>query len=308
MLKNKKLILLVTLIFLSTFAVMGCGGNTGDGDGEKSAQSTRDKLGGKFIGIDPGAGIMLASEKVLEEYGLDYELVEGSGATMTASLKQAIDNEEWIVVTGWTPHWKFARWDLKFLDDPKGVYGGAETINTVVRLGLKKDMPEVYEVCNNFNWGDAEIGAAMALAEDLGDDVLAARQWVEENKELVNSWLPEGYDAGTVVENPDKGKVTLLYVEWACARAETHVMGDVIQNIMGYEADLIPVSAGAMYEGLATGEGDVTFTAWLPVTHAAYMEKLGEQMENLGPNYEGARIGLVVPAYVELDSIEDLNN
>ena len=56
------------------------------------------------------------------------------------------------MVTGWTPHWKFARWDLKFLDDPKKVYGEAETINTIVRQGLKEDMPEVYAVCDAFKW------------------------------------------------------------------------------------------------------------------------------------------------------------
>jgi glycine betaine/proline transport system substrate-binding protein len=77
-------------------------------------------LGGRIIGIDPGAGIMAASEKALIEYELDYELVEGSDATMVATLKQAIDNNKWVVVTGWAPHWKFATWDLKFLDDPKG--------------------------------------------------------------------------------------------------------------------------------------------------------------------------------------------
>ena len=37
---------------------------------------------------------------------------------MTAALKSAIANDEEIAVTGWTPHWMFARWDLKYLDDP----------------------------------------------------------------------------------------------------------------------------------------------------------------------------------------------
>jgi ABC-type proline/glycine betaine transport system substrate-binding protein len=50
------------------------------------------------------------------------------------------------------------------------------------------------------------------------------------------------------------------------------------------------------------------FTAWLPVTHGEYMKQVGDKVEDLGPNYEGARIGLVVPAYVDINSIEELNN
>ncbi|HCF51239.1 MAG TPA: glycine/betaine ABC transporter, partial [Syntrophomonas sp.] len=225
---------------------------------------------------------------------------------MAAALKQAIDNQEWVVVTGWTPHWKFARWDLKFLEDPKEIYGEAETINTIVRQGLKADMPEVYAVCDRFKWDSQEIGSAMAMAEEIGDDKEAARKWVQENQELVNRWLPDGYDAAQTTTSFDKGQVKLLYVEWACARAETHVMADVLQNIMGYEVEMIPVGAGAMYEGLAAGEGDAIFTAWLPITHGDYLEAVKDKVEDLGPSYEDARIGLVVPSYVTINSIEEL--
>jgi glycine betaine/proline transport system substrate-binding protein len=163
-----------------------------DIDSIEELNANKDKFDGEIIGIDPGAGIMKASVNALDEYALELELIEGTDATMVASLKNAIDNEEWIAVTGWTPHWKFARWDLKFLDDPKTIYGETETINTMVRLGLKEDMPEVYELCDNFHWTSEQIGSAMALAEEM-DSVAAARQWVEENQDVVNSWLPAPY-------------------------------------------------------------------------------------------------------------------
>jgi glycine betaine/proline transport system substrate-binding protein len=163
-----------------------------DIDSIEELNANKDKFDGEIIGIDPGAGIMKASVNALDEYGLELELIEGTDATMVASLKNAIDNEEWIAVTGWTPHWKFARWDLKFLDDPKTIYGETETINTMVRLGLKEDMPEVYELCDNFHWTSEQIGSAMALAEEM-DSPEAARQWVEENQDVVNSWLPAPY-------------------------------------------------------------------------------------------------------------------
>lgn len=163
-----------------------------DIDSIEDLNANKDKFDGEIIGIDPGAGIMQASVAALDEYDLELDLIEGTDATMVASLKNAIDNEEWVVVTGWTPHWKFARWDLKFLDDPKTIFGETETINTMVRLGLKEDMPEVYELFDNFHWTSEQIGSAMALAEEM-DSADAARQWVEDNQDVVNSWLPEAY-------------------------------------------------------------------------------------------------------------------
>jgi ABC-type proline/glycine betaine transport system substrate-binding protein len=41
---------------------------------------------------------------------------------MVASLDKAIRDKEWIVVTGWKPHFKWSQNDLKYLKDPKGVY------------------------------------------------------------------------------------------------------------------------------------------------------------------------------------------
>ncbi len=155
--------------------------------------AVKDKFDGKIIGIDSGAGIMKATEAALKDYNLDYELVEGSEGTMIASLKQAIENNKWVVVTGWTPHWKFARWDLKYLDDPKKDYGEAETINTIVRKGLKEDMPDAYTLFDNFAWNPEDLASAMGLAEDMGNSEEAARKWVEQNPELVNSWLPDKY-------------------------------------------------------------------------------------------------------------------
>ena len=63
---------------------------------------------------------MKLSEQAVQDYGLDkLELMEGSGATMTAALASAIKDKKWVVVTAWSPHWMFGKWDLKYLDDPK---------------------------------------------------------------------------------------------------------------------------------------------------------------------------------------------
>jgi glycine betaine/proline transport system substrate-binding protein len=147
------------------------------------------KFNNEIVGIDPGAGIMSSTEKALKEYGLNLTLMESSGAMMTAILKEKISKNEWVVVTGWTPHWKFARWDLKYLDDPKGVFGGQEEIHTVVRKGLEKDMPEAYRFLDNFRWSLQEIGQVMAWNAEGADPADSARRWIKENPERVKEWL-----------------------------------------------------------------------------------------------------------------------
>jgi glycine betaine/proline transport system substrate-binding protein len=151
-----------------------------------------EKFDGDIIGIDPGAGLMSKTEEVLEAYKLDnIELMVGSGATMTAALANAIKREEWVVVTGWSPHWKFANWDLKYLEDPKGVYGGEEEIHTIVRTNLQEDMPEVYQFLDNFNWSLEDMQQVMVWnREKEVKPYENAKRWMAENSEKVEAWLP----------------------------------------------------------------------------------------------------------------------
>lgn len=150
-----------------------------------------DSFDGEITGIDPGAGVMRLTEQVIEDYDLNFDLISGSGATMTAALQSAIANEEDIAVTGWTPHWKFARWDLKILEDPKGTYGGAEQIHTIARQGLQEDNPGAYAILEAFQWTPEQMGEVMLMQEEGGDPYEEAKKWVENNPEIVQQWLPE---------------------------------------------------------------------------------------------------------------------
>lgn len=151
-----------------------------------------DRFGGEIIGIDPGAGLMAATEEALDVYNLDnMTLVEGSDAAMTAALGAAIDNEEWIVVTGWTPHWKEAAYELKYLEDPELVFGEEEYVAAVARQGLAEDMPEVYQFLDNFYWTPEQLGEILMWNEEPGADPQeTAQRWVAENRDIVEDWIP----------------------------------------------------------------------------------------------------------------------
>ena len=147
------------------------------------------EVDGKVIGIDPGAGLMKASDKAIKDYALPVKLMDGSDATMNAALKDAIDRKKDIVVTTWTPHWMFGRYELKYLADPKGVFGGEETVNTVARKGLDKDMPEVYAILKKFKLSLDDEQKVMLQNEEKGTkpaDTAAA--WVKANPDKVKVW------------------------------------------------------------------------------------------------------------------------
>lgn len=160
-----------------------------DIDSIEDLNSIKGQLGGKIVGIEPGAGVMLTTEAAIKEYGLDYELLGSSSAAMAAELSSAIKDEKPIVVTGWTPHWKFAKFDLKYLDDPKGVYGGEEHIATLARQGLKDDHPEAYAILDKFNWQPADMEAVMLKIEEGMSPEDAAKEWVESNSDKVAEWI-----------------------------------------------------------------------------------------------------------------------
>ena len=143
----------------------------------------------KIVGIDAGSGVMLKTDQAIKDYGLGYKLQASSGAAMIAELTRAEDKKESIAVTGWVPHWMFAKWKLRFLEDPKGVYGAAETVNSIGSKGLEKKAPEVAAFLKKFQWASKdEIGEVMLAIQDGAKPEAAAKDWVAKHPERVADW------------------------------------------------------------------------------------------------------------------------
>lgn len=295
---KKKLSLIIALAFV--LILTACGGSNEGSTADNSNKTVGEQVDYKIVGIDPGAGIMnLTINEVLTQYELDdWKVVESSGAAMTASLAKAYDKQEPIIITGWSPHWMFSKFDLKYLDDPKGAYGGEENINAITRLGLKEDHPNAYLVLDQFEWEAEHMESVMLAIQDGVDPEEAAAQFVSDNEELVSTWT-EG------VTPVDGDKISLVYVAWDDSISSTNVIGHVLESV-GYNVDKIQVDAGPMWASIANGSADASVCAWLPVTHQDYAAEYEGKYEDLGPHMTGTKLGLVVPTYMDIDSIEDL--
>lgn len=274
----------------------GCGSEEAQGEGNTSLG---EELEYTITGIEPGAGLTGMTHTALEEYeNLEgWELEESSTASMMTALGEAIDDEEPIIITGWTPHWMFSAYDLKFLEDPKGSLGGPENIQTVARLGFEEDMPEAYKILDAFEWELEDLQSVMYAAQDIPFEE-AAQNWIDENQDKVDQWT-EG------AEPVDGKEIELVSTPWDSERASANVMKIVLEE-QGFDVTVTSVDPAVMFEAIANGGADASIAPWLPVTHGAFYEKHEEDMIDLGENLTGTQNGIAVPAYMDIDSIEDL--
>ncbi len=155
-----------------------------------SIEDLSDQAKKTITGIEPGAGIMTATEKTMQEYSnlSGWNLSSSSTGAMTTALDQAIKNKEDIIVTGWSPHWMFSKYDLKYLKDSKGTMGGKEAIHTITRKNLDKDLPEVNKVLDNFNWTQKDMEEVMLKINEGSSPEAAAKEWIKNHQKEVESW------------------------------------------------------------------------------------------------------------------------
>ncbi len=147
----------------------------------------KDKFDGEIIGIGGGAGIHANTLKVIAAYDLDFEQITSSGPAMVASLEKAISNNDWIVVTGWKPHFMWATNDLKYLEDSKNIYP-KDVCAIVSRRGFEEDMPTVAAFFKDFNLNEEQLYELMQEIRNSNEET-GAKNWYNANKATVNAWF-----------------------------------------------------------------------------------------------------------------------
>ena len=153
-----------------------------------SDPSTASRFDNRVQGIDPGSGLNQASLAALKTYQLnEMALVASSSAAMAAVLSQAIREQRWMIATSWTPHWMFARYNLRFLEDPKNAFGGTERIHAVARLGLDRKVPEVTAFLSRFHLPANDLDALLLKAQQ-GSATAVVKQYLADHPARVRYW------------------------------------------------------------------------------------------------------------------------
>jgi glycine betaine/proline transport system substrate-binding protein len=138
----------------------------------------KEKLGGKILTSEVGNGQYKLTEKAIKEYKLDgYKMVASSESGMLSELDRNLKRDKWSLINAWSPHWMFSKWSLRYLDDPKQIFGGAEQIHAVARKGFSAEHPDVAQFFANFKIPQADLEKLMANARDSSSDKVVAEYY-----------------------------------------------------------------------------------------------------------------------------------
>lgn len=152
-----------------------------------------DKFGGQIVGIEGGAGITQEATEAIETYGLDgYSLLDSSTAAMLSEFGAAVENEEYIVATGWNPHWAVAEYNMEFLDDPEGIFADGDTYNVIASESAQEN-EELISLVSQFEMNDDQLFSLLSEVRDAeeGNETEAIETWLEQDghQELVDGWI-----------------------------------------------------------------------------------------------------------------------
>ena len=161
--------------------------------------------------IEPGSGASAVAEAAIAKdlYGLgDWRVVPSSTEAMLTHVARAVRRDRLTVFCAWAPHWMNEAFDLAYLDDPAGHWGGpgATQVLTLARAGLDQDLPQLVEFLRRFQV-DAESQSRWIYAYAREEQPLerVARRWIAANAQTVQGWLaglqtPAGEDAVDALE------------------------------------------------------------------------------------------------------------
>ncbi|MFT0170131.1 glycine betaine ABC transporter substrate-binding protein [Paraburkholderia mimosarum] len=150
----------------------------------------KSKLDGTIQGIGPGSGLMQASAKSVQAYGLDgYNLQSSSEAGMLAAVSRAYQTKQWVVATVWSPHWLWQKWQMRYLKDPKGTLGGEEKVHAFASKQFAGKFPRADVFFKHFKLTLADVEAIELEGNATNDYAGAAKKFVDAHPDKLNAWL-----------------------------------------------------------------------------------------------------------------------
>lgn len=142
-----------------------------------------------IVGIDSGAGVMHKAAMIMNKYELPGKLLNLSEEIMVQQLQDSIKRRQEIVVTGWEPHWIFARYEVRFLEDPDALFGEKEKIYSIARKGLEKNHPHAVRFFERMQLSEKQLNSLVYEVRVSDDPKVGVKKWMKQNEYIVNQWV-----------------------------------------------------------------------------------------------------------------------
>ena len=157
---------------------------------------------GQFLGADPS--YVQFDEAIISNLGLDFKVVfSGSEAASITAFQNAEKNHQFLIGYFYEPQWLFAELPLQKVklppytdgcqDDPAKV--DCDYPKTILKKVVSTDWVKAggpgVDLVKNFKWtNDDQNTVAKYIAEDGMSPEDAADQWIKDNQDKVDAWLP----------------------------------------------------------------------------------------------------------------------
>ncbi|MDR5899070.1 ABC transporter substrate-binding protein [Halomonas vilamensis] len=146
--------------------------------------------------IEVGSGMsdLLNTAADNNVYGLsDWRLSETSTPGMLSAAADEMNRGEWVVFSGWTPHWMNIEYDIQYLDDPENLWGeggGASDVKTLVTSDFAESNPNATRLLDQIIFtADDQSAMIYGFSYEEREPEAVALDWMRDNTEQVQAFL-----------------------------------------------------------------------------------------------------------------------
>lgn len=238
----------------------------------------------------------------------------------------------WVAVTAWTPHFMFSQWtgqdQMVCLEDPGWEIDGQTEylypsvlpdeirpsdvdraeINTYVTHTLPDEDSEIFRFLENFQMSAEDEGDLMLRLQDDEPHRDVARDYIDNNPQVVDEWLD-----GVETDNPTMETVRIGVPEgWDGEILRSYMIEYILERDFGIQVEMDFFEAGPIYAGLAQGDLDVFAGGWMPIQQS-HIEGREDQIIKAGDALPPGDVDLcfAVPQYLVdqgVTSLADLDD
>lgn len=161
---------------------------------------------GEFLAGAPG--FVTQDQGMINHYDLPFEIVyAGSEASQLTEVQKRYEREEPALFYSQEPSWIQNQLDLVRVEFPEWTEGCADDsediacdyprydLNKIYRTGFAEEGSAAFELIDRWKWDNTDQNAvAQKIADENMDRADAAAEWVENNPDVWQSWVPERTD------------------------------------------------------------------------------------------------------------------